>query len=121
MSQGEPSELSAKWNEILLLVKGEKFAVTTKRIPTKEIIASVGAGILELPQNQGDKIRYEIDMALKKAVLPKCNLTVELRAFQDLREDMLIVIIPADKESSNDYQRKTWIYLTGPMKNHCSG
>lgn len=49
-------------------------------------------------------IHYQAPMAaddsFKRAVLQKCNLTMELRALWDLTEDGMIVVVLADKGSS---------------------
>ena len=63
-------------NEVSLLRKGMKFAVTPRSVPVKEILTAVEQGISNLPRDAKDEVRCDICNIIKNAKAPKtCNLS----------------------------------------------
>nr|CAI5840725.1 unnamed protein product [Callosobruchus analis] len=81
-------------DEICVLAKGGKLAITPKQIPTEDIIANLEAAIRFLPEAQ--EIRTESAKIIKKAKPPKSNLKPkELKALRDINNSINITVLPA--------------------------
>ncbi|CAB4041564.1 Hypothetical predicted protein, partial [Paramuricea clavata] len=86
-------------NEIDLLRKGLNFVGTPRRVPKKEILASVEQGIKDLTEEAKNDIRAGVFSILKHAKpLSIQNLTRgERKAIKDLKSEDTIIITKADK------------------------
>jgi hypothetical protein len=98
---------------ISVLSKGLNFAPSPKSIPYTDIIGGVEQAINKIPREAADDIRSEIAMVLKRAVVPKPNLTWrERNAIHSLRKNEDLAILPADKGNATvvmtrmDYHKK---------------
>ncbi|XP_071449226.1 uncharacterized protein [Hetaerina americana] len=82
----------------LVLAKGLNFAPTPRSIPYLDIVGSIEQAIRKLPQEEAEEVRGEVSMVLKRAVVPKPNITKgERRALISLRKNPDVTILPADK------------------------
>jgi hypothetical protein len=86
-------------NEIDLLRKGLNFVGTPRRVPKKEILASVEQGVKDLTDEAKNDIRAGVFSILKHAKpLSAQNLTWGgKKAIKDLRSEDTIIITKADK------------------------
>ena len=79
-----------------------------------EIIAKVETAIRPLDAEQADTVRRTVNNVLQKAVLPKPNITTEMRnALKSLKQDNSIMILPADK---GNHSKMSTLIETGPYK-----
>ena len=86
-------------SEQKVLEKGLNFAITPKRIPVLDIVASVEKGFKNV-RNQSvvELARSKITHVLSNSRLPLPNLSLEeKKALQELRSDHTIRIMRADK------------------------
>ncbi|XP_046387273.1 uncharacterized protein LOC124156657 [Ischnura elegans] len=102
------------------LSKGLNFVPTPKRIPYMDIIGGVEGAIRKLPQEEAEEIRNEVSAALKRAVIPKSNVSIaEKRALTTIKKNPNIVVLQADKGNATvlmktvDYQEKLRSLLNG--------
>ncbi|XP_047985758.1 uncharacterized protein LOC125225986 [Leguminivora glycinivorella] len=82
------------------LAKGLNFAPTPNRIPIETIITSVEGTIIQnrIPATGADCIRQDVASMIRKSHLPKSNMPQgELRALRELRENLDVLVLPADK------------------------
>ena len=78
--------------------KGLNFAPAPKRIPTKEIVASVESALKRVSQDSASSVRTQMISLLRSAKPPPSNLTPEdLKAISTLKKDQDLMILPADK------------------------
>ncbi|XP_071447161.1 uncharacterized protein [Hetaerina americana] len=105
----------------LVLSKGLNFVPTPGSIPYLDIVGSVEQAIRKLPQEEAEEVRVEVALALKRAVLPKPNITrEEKRALLSLRKNPDITVLKADKGNATvllntmDYHRKVQQLLQDP-------
>ena len=86
-----------------ILSKGMNFALTPRRVPIPQIVATVESALQKTscPQ-QSEEIRLKITRMLGRGSnIPSTNLTSrETRALKELREAQDILILPADKGRS---------------------
>ena len=76
---------------------GLNYAIAPSKVPT-EIIAVTEATARRLDANTAQKLREGVARVLTSVKPPKPNLTYsQRRALRDLKNDDLIVILPADK------------------------
>ena len=88
--------LSSTEEDVLAL--GMNFSITPSRIPTADIIAAIEATAHQLDTTTAEQLRARVNRALVSAKLPKPNLSYRQQAaLKNLRDDLSIVIIPADK------------------------
>ena len=104
-----PEDIKRRWvvnrssrdltpNEISLLSRGPKFAITQDRIPIEDIIPMVESGIQNLSEGEADATRYEIVKAIKQTKIVDSNITKgEREALTKLKRDRAIKVLPADK------------------------
>ena len=84
--------------EVEVLQKGPKFAPAPSKVPYKEIVANIEAGIENLADDTKEHVRNAVASILDKAQLPANNVSKhEKRALSDLKKDESIVIMKADK------------------------
>lgn len=107
-----------------VLEKDLNFAPTIGRIPFEKIIGNVEEVICgnRIPLNDAECLRQDISSILRKAQLPKQNITVEERvALTDLRNDDDILVLKSDKENAtvvmdaSDYENKILGLLSDTM------
>ena len=81
--------------------KGLNFAITPKRIPVLDIVASVEKGFKNVRnQSAVELARSKITRVLSNSRLPPPNLSPEeKKALQELRSDHTIRIMRADKDN----------------------
>ncbi|CAB4037176.1 Hypothetical predicted protein [Paramuricea clavata] len=93
------SDRALNCHEITLLRKGMNFAITPKRIPIKNIVASVEQGIKNLDADKKNRVRENVCSVIKNARHPSnSNLSrQEEIALKDLRSDKNILVTKADK------------------------
>ena len=95
-----------------LLIKGMKFATTSRNIPKEEIIAKVESVLKGIDKPEADTIRAKVSLTLQNAKSPKDNLTKrERKAMKDLMNNDDIIILPADKGRATVVMKKE-DYLT---------
>ncbi len=104
-----PEDIKRRWvvnrsskdlspDEISLLSRGPKFAITQDRIPIEDIIPVIESGIQNLPECEADATRYEIVRAIKQTKTLESNITSgEREALDKLKRDRSIKVLPADK------------------------
>ncbi|KAJ8047787.1 hypothetical protein HOLleu_06881 [Holothuria leucospilota] len=77
------------------------FAPAQSKIPTKELITATDNGIKDLSIGEANLIRCDVLRILKKAKMPKSNIShKEKVALSELKIDDSIIILPADKGRS---------------------
>ena len=89
-----------------------------------EIIAKVETAIRPLDAEQADTVRRTVNNVLQKAVLPKPNITTEMRnALKSLKQNNSIMIPPADKgcaivvlDTETYHSKMSTLIETGPYK-----
>ncbi|XP_046393740.1 uncharacterized protein LOC124161462 [Ischnura elegans] len=98
---------------ISVISKGLNFAPAPRYIPYCDIIAGVEPAVRKLPVDLAEEVRAEISMALKRAKLPKANISrSEQAAIRALQRNKAIKVLPADKGNatvlmnSEDYHQK---------------
>ena len=106
-------------NEISLLSRGPKFAVTQDRIPIEDIIPIVESSVQKLPDSEADEIWYEVVKAIKQTKIPESNISEgEREALKLLKKDRSIKVLPADKGTalvvmdSKEYDAKCLKFLS---------
>ncbi|KAJ8021749.1 hypothetical protein HOLleu_39038 [Holothuria leucospilota] len=83
------------------------FAPTQSKIPTKELIAATEYGIKDLSIGEANLIRCNVLRILRKAKMPKSNIShKEKAALSELKSDDSIIILPADKGRSTVVMNK---------------
>ena len=83
-------------DERSILSKGLNFAITPTAFPVEEIIA--GTEVVAKYMTATDELRGEVVRTIKRAKLPKSNISKGERvALQTLKKDNSIIILPADK------------------------
>ncbi|KAG8238076.1 hypothetical protein J437_LFUL017917 [Ladona fulva] len=104
-----------------ILSRGLNFAPAPRSIPHNDIIGGIEQAIRKLRKDEADEVRSEVAMTLKRAVLPKSNITFkERKELQSLRQNPDIKVLPADKGNatvllrSDDYHRKIQDILKDP-------
>ena len=81
-----------------VLEKGLNFAIAPKKISIEDIICSIKESIKHLPENEAEEVRQNCARTLRRAKLPKPNITnEEYKALKELRKNDQIVILKADK------------------------
>ena len=86
--------------EHTLLQNGLNFAVTPTSLPTDELITSVESATkcVGLDSDEASEIRSKASELLRKAKLPKSNITQQEReTIKSLKDNKDIMVIPADK------------------------
>ena len=84
-----------------VLAKGLNFSITFKALPNKDIIATVEDAVKDLENEEADAIRAKVSLALQNSKSPKDNLSKdERKALKELKSDISIKILPADKGRS---------------------
>lgn len=74
------------------------FSIAPSRIPTFDIIAAIEATAHWLDPAMAEQLRAGVSRVLHSARPPKSNLSHrQCAALRNLRDDLNIVIIPADK------------------------
>ena len=101
-----------------LLNKGLNFSLPPNKIPINDIICINEFGIKDLPDNVKEVIRKDCVIVLRKAKPPKRNISKdEFLALKDLKDNLDIVILKADKGGEiiildkSDYTNKTIDHL----------
>ncbi|KAG8226743.1 hypothetical protein J437_LFUL004394 [Ladona fulva] len=96
-----------------VLSKGLNFAPAPRSITYNEIMGGIEQAIRKLPKEAAEDVRSDVSLALKRAVLPKPNITTdERKALVSLRRNPDIKILPADKGNatvimkSEEYHQK---------------
>lgn len=85
-------------DEEQVLSLGLNFAITPRTLPKEKIIQEIEAALSRLSKQAGNQARVQITEVLRRAKLPKSNLsTNELVALKDLRKDNPIHVLKADK------------------------
>ena len=86
-------------SEVSLLSKGLKFVPTPRRVPIKDVITGVEQVASELGEREAEELRHEAKRILRKAKVPRSNLSnEEVRAIRSLKaKDDAIIILQADK------------------------
>ena len=75
-----------------------KFTPTPQKLPLVDTMAGVELGAKKLEMDEADELRRKVCGVLKKAKLPRYNLTVSQRkALKELRIMDDVAILPADK------------------------
>ena len=88
--------ISPSEEDVLLLELN--YAIAPSKLLTAEMIAITEVTARHLNTNTAQKLREGVAEVLTSAKPPKPNLTYsQRRALQDLRNDNLIVMLPADK------------------------
>ena len=81
-----------------ILSKGLNFAITPTALPAEEIIAGTEVVAKHMTATAADELRGEVVRTIKRAKLPKSNISKGERvALQTLKKDNSIIILPADK------------------------
>ena len=106
-------------NERSVLRKGLNYAVTPTKLPIADIIAGTEAVGQHLPDTEAAELRSDVVRTVKRARLPKPNITkAERAAFRNLQKDDTIIILPADKGRStvlmntDDYKTKITVLVS---------
>ena len=101
-----------------LLSKGPNFALVPTNPPNVEFISVVEAACQRLSEQEVQELRAEVGILLKRAKLPKSNISrEEKKALNELREDQERMVLIADKEVAmvvidrKDYQEKVEGFL----------
>ena len=81
--------------EIISLQNGLNFATTPRSIPISRIVANIETGIYNLPHSSKAPIRVSILKNRKPETTN--NISKQLAAIRNLKQDPSIVIVPADK------------------------
>lgn len=76
---------------------GMNFSIALNRIPTSDIIAAIEATAQWLDPTMTEQLRAGVNRVLHCARPPKPNLSHRQAALKNLRDDLNVVIIPADK------------------------
>ena len=88
-------------DERSILSKGLNFAITPTTLPVEEIIAGTEVVVKYMTETAADELRGEVVCTIKRAKLPKSNISKRKRvALQTLKKDNSIIILPADKGSA---------------------
>ena len=107
-----------------LLTNDLNFSITSKTLPTKDILATIEDAVKDLEKEEADTIRAKISLTLQNSKPPKDNLSKdERKALKKLQSDTSIVILPADKGRSTiilnreDYLEKCMDHINnGPYQ-----
>ena len=87
--------------ETNLLAKGLNFSITSKKLPNKDITATIEDSVMNLDKEETDMIHAKVSLTLQNSKPSKDNLSKdERRALKELQSDTSIVILPADKGRS---------------------
>ena len=78
-----------------VLSKGLNFAPVPKKIPTSHIVALIEDGLKYVPADAASGIRQRVVSLLRKAILPRNNMTREESAA--IRQLKQLAIVSADK------------------------
>ena len=107
-----------------LLTNDLNFSITSKTLPTKDILATIEDAVKDFEKEEADTIRAKISLTLQNSKPPKDNLSKdERKALKKLQSDTSIVILPADKGRSTiilngqDYLEKCMDHINiGPYQ-----
>ncbi|XP_018334850.1 uncharacterized protein LOC108743758 [Agrilus planipennis] len=106
-----------------VLVKGKNFTISPKTIPTEEIIAYVEGSLRQLNPPEAEEVRQDVCKILRKAKIPKSNISKEERAaLRELRAMKEIKIVPVYKGNSTvimdtmEYENKLRSLLTSDTR-----
>ena len=84
-----------------LLAKGLNFSITSKALPSKDILATVEDAVKDLENEEADTVCAKVSLALQNSKPSKDNLSKDKhKALKKLQSDTSIVILPADKVRS---------------------
>jgi anionic cell wall polymer biosynthesis LytR-Cps2A-Psr (LCP) family protein len=79
-----------------LLQKGLNYAVTSRNVPTEDILAGVEEAVQFLPVESAEAARQETVRVIKSASKPRVNLTrTERAALRNLKNNTDLTILPA--------------------------
>ena len=100
-------------DEHSVLEKGLNFAVTPRDFPLKDVLVSTEIACKHLSAPNAQSLRAEVTKCINKAQRPASNIRKgEFKALQELKADIDITILPADKGRSSvilntkDYESK---------------
>ena len=84
-----------------ILALGLNFAVVPRVLPKEEIVQRLGPKLFHLKNDVASNIRVQITEVLRRAKLPRSNLTKNMKdAVSNLRADKSIHILKADKSNA---------------------
>ena len=99
--------------QVSLLFKGPNFALAPTNPSNVEFISVVEAACQRLPEQDAQELRAEVNILLKRAKPPKCNITKEeKKTLRELREDQDRMVLTTDKGDAmvvmdrKEYQEK---------------
>ena len=79
-------------------IKTDLLAITSKKLPNKNIIATIDDAVQDLENEEADTIRAKVSLTLQNSKPPNDNLSKdERKTLKELQSDKSIVILPADK------------------------
>ena len=112
-------QLSSVQTEVLAL--GLNFTPAPSTLPLNNFASAIESGACELDRDLANDLKVRVCGLLRKAKLPKSNLTkVQRSALKDLRATDDVIILPADKGnttvvmSKEEYDRKIITLLDTP-------
>ena len=104
-----------------VLAKGPNYALTPLHIPNVDYITAIESMCCKLKEDDAMELRADINLLLRRAKVPKSNLTKQEKiGLSLLRKDKDRVILTAHKgvamviRDKEDYISKAWELLASP-------
>ena len=80
------------------LFKGPNFSLASGNPPNVEFISVVEAACQRLPEQETRELRAEVNILLKRAKPPKCNISRDkMKTLKELKEDQEMIVLTVDK------------------------
>ena len=84
-----------------ILAKELNFAITSKTLPNRDIIATTEYTVQHLAKEEAETIRTKINLKLQNSKHPKDNLSRDKhKALKESQSDTSVIIFPANKDRS---------------------